>query len=31
MGDSGRLYLWIKEADLAAKRFEKTTCILQCH
>lgn len=30
-GDSGRLYFWIKEADLKARRFEKTWCILQCY
>lgn len=30
-GDSGRLYFWIREEDLAAGRFEKTWCVLQCY
>ncbi|TCD03493.1 DUF1963 domain-containing protein [Pedobacter psychroterrae] len=30
-GDVGRLYFWIKEEDLAAKRFENSWCILQCY
>jgi uncharacterized protein YwqG len=30
-GDLGCLYFWIKRQDLAAKNFEKTWCILQCH
>lgn len=29
-GDLGRLYLWITDEDLKAKRFEKTWLILQC-
>lgn len=29
-GDAGRLYFWIREADLKACRFEKTWLILQC-
>lgn len=29
-GDLGRLYLWMKKEDLAARRFERTWLILQC-
>lgn len=29
-GDCGRLYLLIRESDLAARRFEAARCILQC-
>ena len=29
-GDLGRLYLWITDEDLKARRFEKTWLILQC-
>ncbi len=29
-GDLGRLYLWIADEDLAARRFEKSWLILQC-
>ena len=29
-GDVGRLYFWIREQDLAAKRFEKAWMIFQC-
>lgn len=29
-GDSGRLYLLIREDDLAAHRFDEARCILQC-
>ena len=29
-GDMGRLYLWITEEDLKAKRFDKSWLILQC-
>jgi len=29
-GDMGRLYLWITEEDLKARRFDKTWLILQC-
>lgn len=29
-GDSGMLYLWIREDDLLARRFEKVIVILQC-
>lgn len=29
-GDLGRLYLWITEEDLVARRFEKSWLILQC-
>lgn len=29
-GDLGRLYLWITDEDLRARRFEKTWLILQC-
>ena len=29
-GDLGRLYLWITDEDLQARRFEKTWLILQC-
>jgi uncharacterized protein YwqG len=30
-GDGGRLYIWIKEDDLAARRFEKAWMISQCY
>lgn len=30
-GDLGRLYLWIRQADLGAGRFDRTWLILQCH
>lgn len=30
-GDSGRLYFWIKKADLLQKNFENTWLILQCY
>lgn len=30
-GDAGRIYLWIKENDLIAHRFEKAWMISQCH
>lgn len=30
-GDSGRIYFWIKEKDLKAKKFEKAWMISQCH
>ena len=30
-GDLGRLYLWIKDEDLQARRFDRTWLILQCH
>lgn len=29
-GDGGRLYLWIRKQDLAARRFERCWLILQC-
>jgi uncharacterized protein YwqG len=29
--DSGRLYFWIRKADLAAKRFDRCWLILQSH
>lgn len=29
-GDMGRLYLWIRDEDLKARRFEKAWLILQC-
>lgn len=29
-GDLGRLYFWIRDDDLAARRFEKAWLILQC-
>ncbi len=30
-GDLGRLYVWIKQQDLAQKNFSKSWVILQCH
>jgi uncharacterized protein YwqG len=30
-GDAGRLYFWIREADLRERRFDKVWLILQCH
>jgi uncharacterized protein YwqG len=30
-GDVGRLYFWIREADLRSGLFEKTWLILQCY
>jgi uncharacterized protein YwqG len=30
-GDAGRLYYWIREADLAALRFEQTRVVAQCY
>ena len=30
-GDVGRLYFWIREDDLQARRFDRTWTILQCH
>jgi uncharacterized protein YwqG len=30
-GDCGRLYVWIRRQDLAARRFDKTWTILQCY
>lgn len=30
-GDAGRLYFWIREQDLAARRFDRCWAILQCH
>lgn len=30
-GDAGTLYFWIRKQDLAAARFDKAWCILQCH
>ncbi len=30
-GDTGRLYFWIRDADLAARRFDRAWCILQCY
>lgn len=30
-GDSGKLYVWIKRQDLAARAFEKAWVILQCY
>lgn len=29
-GDVGRIYFWIRDEDLQARRFEDTWCILQC-
>jgi uncharacterized protein YwqG len=29
-GDVGRLYFWIRDADLRAGRYESTWCVLQC-
>jgi uncharacterized protein YwqG len=30
-GDLGRVYYWIREADLRAARFDRTWTIFQCH
>ena len=30
-GDSGRLYLWIRKDDLAARVFDKSWLVLQCY
>jgi uncharacterized protein YwqG len=30
-GDSGMLYFWIRKEDLAARRFERVWCVMQCH
>jgi uncharacterized protein YwqG len=30
-GDDGRLYLWIRKDDLAARNFDRTWLILQCY
>lgn len=30
-GDAGKLYVWIRDDDLAARRFERTWTILQCY
>jgi len=30
-GDGGRLYFWIRQQDLAARRFDRCWAILQCH
>jgi uncharacterized protein YwqG len=30
-GDGGRLYFWIRKQDLAARRFDRVWCILQCY
>jgi len=29
-GDAGRVYFWIRKQDLAARRFDRVWCILQC-
>jgi uncharacterized protein YwqG len=29
-GDCGRLYYWMRREDLAARRFDRAWCILQC-
>lgn len=30
-GDGGRLYFWIRQQDLTARRFDRCWAILQCH
>lgn len=30
-GDVGRIYFWIRSADLAARRFDRTWLVLQCY
>jgi uncharacterized protein YwqG len=30
-GDSGMLYFWIRDDDLAARRFERVWCVMQCY
>ena len=30
-GDSGMLYYWIRDDDLAAQRFDRAWCVMQCY
>jgi uncharacterized protein YwqG len=30
-GDAGMLYFWIRDDDLAARRFERVWCVMQCY
>lgn len=30
-GDTGRLYFWVREADLQAGALDRAWCILQSH
>ena len=30
-GDAGMLYYWIRDDDLAARRFERAWCVMQCY
>jgi uncharacterized protein YwqG len=30
-GDSGMLYYWIRDDDLAARRFDRAWCVMQCY
>jgi uncharacterized protein YwqG len=29
-GDAGRIYFWIRDEDLRARRFDKTWLVFQC-
>jgi len=29
-GDLGRIYYWIRDDDLAARRFDRSWLVLQC-
>jgi uncharacterized protein YwqG len=30
-GDAGMLYFWIRDDDLAARRFDRAWCVMQCY
>lgn len=30
-GDAGMLYFWIRDDDLAARRFERVWCVMECY
>ncbi len=30
-GDAGMLYYWIRDDDLAARRFDRAWCVMQCY
>ena len=29
--DAGMLYYWIRDDDLAAQRFDRAWCVMQCY